>query len=557
MRVAVFGGVYSNPYALRAMLEDAESRGVQRIFCLGDLGGYGAEPDAVWPLLLDGGVETMAGNYDIAIGRGDTDCGCGYRDPRDNAFAQQMYDYTRAHTSDDFAAWMHELPREIRETIGGCDVHMVHGSPLAVNDFFWESLSEDQARERVRASGADVLLCTHSGIPWQREVDGCLVVNVGVLGRPANDGRRETWYAILDLDEGRADAHLVPLAYDWQAHAASMRAAGLPEAFAETVETGWWTSCLEILPPAERARGRFHLYRDALPTGFADHAVERAAATGDAPDRPVVSLFGSGLFPPRLWIYTNFHCNLRCDYCAVASSPLARRRSIGLERFTQVVDEAVTEGFTELYMTGGEPFLEPDIVDMIAYASNRLPTVVLTNGMLFRGRRGDELARLQGHGDLVLQVSIDGARAGTHDVHRGEGTWERAMEGIVVAQQQGLPVRVRTTETDENRDEIDELATALADLGITGSDFDVSPLVKRGSAEEGVDILDGNTVPELTVTADGLHWHPAGADLDSSADMLLARGAVGLAEGKRLVTERFLELRQAEGSLPVPYRCAV
>ena len=61
---------------------------------------------------------------------------------------------------------------------------MVHGSPLAVNDFLWESLADDELALRVRASGADVLLCTHTGIPWQREVDGTLVVNVGAVGRP-------------------------------------------------------------------------------------------------------------------------------------------------------------------------------------------------------------------------------------------------------------------------------------------------------------------------------------------------------------------------------------
>ena len=59
----------------------------------------------------------------------------------------------------------------------------------------------------------------------------------------------------------------MPLAYDWRAHAAALRAAGLPEPFAETVETGWWTTCLEVVPPRERARGRFQLYRDAL-TGW-------------------------------------------------------------------------------------------------------------------------------------------------------------------------------------------------------------------------------------------------------------------------------------------------
>ncbi|MDQ6837019.1 MAG: metallophosphoesterase, partial [Actinomycetota bacterium] len=78
------------------MLDDARRRGAARIFCLGDLGGFGAEPEAIWELLVTGGVECIAGNYDVAIGRGDPDCGCGYRDPRDNEFAQIAYDYTRA-----------------------------------------------------------------------------------------------------------------------------------------------------------------------------------------------------------------------------------------------------------------------------------------------------------------------------------------------------------------------------------------------------------------------------------------------------------------------------
>ena len=322
-RIAVFGGVYSNPYALAALADDSRARGCDARYCLGDLGGFGAECDAVWPLLEELGATTIAGNYDVAIGRGDEDCGCGYASERDNHFAQLMYDYTREHTSPEFAAWMAELPGELRTTIGGVDVHMVHGSPLAINDFMWESLDDDELALRVRASGARLLLCTHTGIAWQREVQGTLIVNVGAIGRPANDGRREVWYAVVDLDAGEiVGVELVALEYDWRAQAASMRAAGLPEPFVETIETGWWTTCLEIVPPRERARGAFHVYREAMPDGFAiDGAgwAEAPAPAGD--DRPVVSLFGTALFPPRLWVYTNFHCNLACDYCVVASSP--------------------------------------------------------------------------------------------------------------------------------------------------------------------------------------------------------------------------------------------
>src|SRR3954470_23059705 len=203
-RLAVCGGVYANPYALRAWGGDARARGAERLVCLGDMGGFGAECDAIWPLLLEHGVECIAGNYDVAVARADPDCGCGYSDERDNHFAQLMYDHTLERTSRAFVDWLRELPGALRETIGGLDVHMVHGSPLAVNDFLWESLPDDELRQRLDASGAAVLLCTHTGIPWQRRLDGTLVVNVGAVGRPANDGSADTWYAIVDIDRGRA-----------------------------------------------------------------------------------------------------------------------------------------------------------------------------------------------------------------------------------------------------------------------------------------------------------------------------------------------------------------
>ncbi len=562
-RIAVCGGVYSNPYALRAFIDDARARGAEQLWCLGDLGGYGAEPDAVWPLLLDNDVLVVAGNYDVAIGRGDTDCGCGYTDPRDNEFAQLMYDYTLANTSRDYAQWMTTLPTERRIVQDGVDVHLVHGSTLALNDFWWESLDETQHRMRVQESGADLVMCTHSGLPWTREVGDTLVVNVGVLGRPANDGRREVWYAMVDLVDGRASAELVPLAYDWQAQAASMRAGGLPEAFVETVETGWWTTCLEVVPPYERSKGRYQLYRSALPDGFEQEQVSWADAPEVVDDGlPVVPLFGSPLFPPRLWLYTNFHCNLACSYCSVASSPQARKRSVGLDRFRALVDEAVAEGFTEIYVTGGEPFLEPDIVEMVLYATDRLDVVLLTNGMLYQGWRLEQLRRLAGRERLVLQTSIDAASAPGHDVNRGAGSWQKAMDGLALAKGLLLPVRVGMTATPANAHEIEPLRALLAGLGITGKDFAVRPLVARGFSTDGAVIDDGNTVPELTVTADGVHWHPAGADVDTSPDMLLAKHPstdewVSLAEGKRLAVEHFLTLRRADGSLPLVYNCAV
>jgi hypothetical protein len=208
----------------------------------------------------------------------------------------------------------------------------------------------------------------------------------------------------------------------------------------------------------------------------------------------------------------------------------------------------------------GEPFIEPDIVAMVEYASDRLPTVVLTNAMLFHGRRRAELARLAGRANLVLQSSVDGARADTHDAWRGAGSWEKAMAGLAYARELGLPLRVAMTETPENRDEVGELRELLASLDIVGDAFAVRPLVKRGFAEDvedGVEVSEPVVVPELTVTADGVHWHPIGGDVDSSPDMLVAWGDVALADAKRAIVQRFLELRLEDGSLPAAFHCAI
>ncbi len=573
-RIAVCGGTYSNPYALRAFVADARARGAERLVCLGDFGAYGAEPEAIFGLLCENGVECLAGNYEVAIGSGQTDCGCGYSDAADNAFAQVAYDYTFAHTSAPFAAWMRTLPTEHRETVDGVDLHLVHGSPLAVNDFWWESLDEDAHRMRVDTSGADVVCATHSGLPWTRRIarsDGgeTLVVNVGVLGRPANDGGTHVWYALLDVADSTASAELVALDYDWRAQAASIRAAGLPEAFAATVETGWWETCLEIVPPVERSRGRFQLYKSALPdfnatiSADADGDGAGGGAVVGVPDdgRPVMSLFGSALFPPRLWIYTNFDCNLACSYCSVASSPRARPRRIGRERFTELVAQAVTEGFTELYVTGGEPFLEPDLVDMLLHATDRIDVVCLTNAMLYRGTRRAQLARLAqpraaGH-RLVLQTSLDGAEPAAHDRVRGRGSWARAMEGLDTAVSMGLPVRVGMTETEHNTGGGAALRGLLAGHGVPPEQVAVRPLVARGHSTRGISIGTDDTVPELTASADGWHWHPAGADVATSPDMHLGGPQVSMAEAKRRVVERFLTYRQRDGSLPLIYQCAV
>src|ERR1700751_5151499 len=105
----------------------------------------------------------------------------------------------------------------------------------------------------------------------------------------------------------------------------------------------------------------------------------------------------------RRWLYTNFDCNLRCDYCCVRSSPHAPRRALGTERVQRIASEATALGVDEIFVTGGEPFLLADIGDILAACAAAIPTTVLINGMLLVGRRLQILRDLP-RDRLTLQI---------------------------------------------------------------------------------------------------------------------------------------------------------
>jgi diadenosine tetraphosphatase ApaH/serine/threonine PP2A family protein phosphatase len=258
--VALFGGVYSNHLALAATLEDAASTGAEACYCLGDLGAFGPHPDRACDIVRQAGIPVVQGNYDHSLGHDRDDCQCGYTDPRDNHFASLSYRYTYAHTCAEHRAWMRRLPPTLRLRLWGREVLLCHGSPRRVNEFLWESNCSDHfLTGLLDRAGVDVLCVTHTGLFWTRVLpDGRRVVNVGAIGRPANDGDTRVVYALLRPDgEGGTEVEWRRVAYDHERLSHEMRSEGLPEEFVETIETGWWTTCLEVLPAKERARGRY------------------------------------------------------------------------------------------------------------------------------------------------------------------------------------------------------------------------------------------------------------------------------------------------------------
>ena len=251
---------------------------------------------------------------------------------------------------------------------------------------------------------------------------------------------------------------------------------------------------------------------------------------------------------PRLWVYTNFDCNLQCTYCVAMSRPRAERRAPALPVFRRLVDEAAAYGIRELFLTGGEPFLLPDIAERIRYAAQRIPTTVLTNAMLFHGRR---LETLESLGDVAVrfQVSLDGADAETHDAYRGTGAWQRTLEGIATLQRLGHTVVIGSTETPVNAGRLDELRAFVGRLGIPAEHHFIRPLARRGFSAEGIEVTANDLEPEVTVSVDGVYWHPLACD----DDLLVTRRIFPFAAAMARLHEMFHAVI-AGGGMPRKFR---
>ena len=265
-----------------------------------------------------------------------------------------------------------------------------------------------------------------------------------------------------------------------------------------------------------------------------------APANADA-DRPVGS---------RLWLYTNFDCNLRCDYCCVRSSPKAPRRALGLARVQQIAGEAAELGVSEIFVTGGEPFLLPDIGEILVACAAATPTTVLTNGMLFAGRRLETLRSLPSD-RVTLQISLDSPTPERHDRHRGKGTWARAWKGVERARAEGFRVRLAATVSTDA--EAEEFRRFLDAHEIAEENRVIRRIVTRGFATQGVALARADLVPEITITAEGVYWHPVGAE---DADLLVTSDIFPLAESFAAVRRAFDRENEHQRRLATIFNCA-
>ena len=510
--ILVFGGPYSNLEATRALLAEAAQRGIApgNMICTGDVVAYCGDPSATANLVAASGCHVVMGNCEEQLAANAADCGCGFAEGSacDTA-SKTWFAYASAELGNAHRSWMGALPREFDIAIGGLTLRVVHATPSSLNRFVFAS-TPDRVK-RIEIGDVDGLIGGHCGLPFTQTLGGKLWHNAGVIGMPANDGTPRGWFSILSpRAEGGVDIEHVAFDYDHASAAHRMRAARLPEAYADSLSTGLWPSC-DVLPKDE-----VNMTGIALIPGSVSFARDRAAnwPASSQPIRldpakfrdPAITAKGEKRASialrelDTLWINTGTLCNLSCATCYIESTPKNDRLVyLSVAEAAFYFDEIERDGLpTRLIgFTGGEPFLNREFPAMLEDALSRgFEALVLTNAMKPMRNHAKRLLAIQmQHGDhLTMRVSLDHYTRELHELERGEKTFEPALDGLRWLNEHGFRLNVAGRMYSGETESIVRAgyAALFEGLGLALDAFDPVELVLFPEMDASIDM------PEIT-----------------------------------------------------------
>jgi radical SAM protein with 4Fe4S-binding SPASM domain len=161
-------------------------------------------------------------------------------------------------------------------------------------------------------------------------------------------------------------------------------------------------------------------------------------------------------------------CNLRCAHCFInlpASDCQAQQGELTYEEWCTILDQIVDEGCLWLLMTGGEPFLRPDFLDVYTYAKRKgLLVNIFTNGSLITPRAADNLAE---RAPFAIEITLYGHTQETYERVTGvPGSHARCMRGIELLLERKLPLKLKTMVLTLNQHELADMRVFAEELGL-------------------------------------------------------------------------------------------
>jgi putative phosphoesterase len=237
-RITIFGDIHGNMPALEAVWAEMDKRKLDRRFCLGDLVGYGVQPDEVVRFIRDHDVPTLMGNYDEGVGHDSDDCGCAYRTPEAQALGERSISWTNVHVSGSNKAYLRNLPMTMTLMMDKLRVTLVHGSPRRINEYLYEDRPESSIERLFDMVGADVIVCGHTHKPYDRTLlSGRRLVNAGSVGKPKDHDPR-AGFVILTASGKELKTEFMRVEYDVEKTAQAIEVTDMPDEFAAMLRQG-------------------------------------------------------------------------------------------------------------------------------------------------------------------------------------------------------------------------------------------------------------------------------------------------------------------------------
>ena len=237
MKIAVFGDIHGNIDALSAAYGTAASLKPDRMYHLGDLGGYAPYVNEVIGFLVSHGIEGVQGNYDEAVANDREHCGCKAEEPLQEEMAHLSFAWTKAHVSAESKEYLKNLPIGIELQADGKKVWLFHATPKKNNLYWYEERPEKFFHEMAEKGDADIMIYGHTHKPYRKDINGKVFINAGSTGKP-KDGDPRACVTIVDIASGGVTSEFVRVPYDVGKVAAAISASGLPDYFAEKLKQG-------------------------------------------------------------------------------------------------------------------------------------------------------------------------------------------------------------------------------------------------------------------------------------------------------------------------------
>ncbi|MDH4163944.1 MAG: metallophosphatase family protein [Nitrospirota bacterium] len=237
MRFAIFGDIHGNIDALTAVYDSVMKQKVDRVYHLGDLGGYAPFVNEVAEFPATHGIEGVQGNYDENVALNSEHCGCKYEDPVQSGLADRSFVWTKQHADNRAREIMASLPKTLTFTSHGRVVALFHASPRKHNLYWYEDRPDKFFREMAEKIRADVLIFGHTHKPFRKDLDGSIFINAGSVGKP-KDGDPRACFALIEITENRVLSEFPRVPYNINGTATAIIEKGLPPDFAGQLRQG-------------------------------------------------------------------------------------------------------------------------------------------------------------------------------------------------------------------------------------------------------------------------------------------------------------------------------